>query len=261
MYTRRPRLIACDLDGTLLLNGAQTLQPPIFDLIRRVQAQGIRFFAASGRQYTSIRRLFDPIREEIGYICENGGFSVLDGSALFKELMDPALARQVMREALATPGTELLISGPMTSYLQPKSERYLRLIRDEMRNDVTLVPDLLALDGEILKVSLYQEGGLRDPEGWAARWGDRCTVVTGGHAWLDIMPPHVNKGAALERVLRHLGIDAADCMAIGDNDNDREMLQLAGLPVAMAHGRQAVREVAQREIHSVDELLEELLRL
>ena len=52
------RLIACDLDGTLLLNGAQRLEPKIFTLIRELTRKGIYFAAASGRQYTNLRRRF-----------------------------------------------------------------------------------------------------------------------------------------------------------------------------------------------------------
>ena len=66
------KLIACDLDGTLLLNGAQELRPETSDLILKLRKQGRLFVAASGRQYPNLRRLFEPVEDEIAYICENG---------------------------------------------------------------------------------------------------------------------------------------------------------------------------------------------
>ena len=73
MFMPDIKLIASDLDGTLLLDGAQDLSEDTCGLIREVCAKrGIIFFAASGRQYYSLKRLFAPIRDEIGYICENG---------------------------------------------------------------------------------------------------------------------------------------------------------------------------------------------
>ena len=48
------RYIASDLDGTLLLNGAQELDPEVFRLILRLKEKGIHFIAASGRQYYSL---------------------------------------------------------------------------------------------------------------------------------------------------------------------------------------------------------------
>ena len=62
-------------------------------------------------------------------------------------------------------------------------------------------------------------------------------MVTGGNEWLDMMPLNVNKGSALLKILDHLGIGQEECMAIGDNDNDLEMLKLAGYPVAVKSGK------------------------
>ena len=66
------KLIASDLDGTLLLNGAQKLPEDIFPLIRRLKEMGILFAAASGRQYNNMKRLFAPVVSDMAFICENG---------------------------------------------------------------------------------------------------------------------------------------------------------------------------------------------
>ena len=68
-------LIASDIDGTLLQGGQTRLDPALFDVIERLEQHGIRFAAASGRQYTNLRRLFAPVADKIDYICENGSFS------------------------------------------------------------------------------------------------------------------------------------------------------------------------------------------
>ena len=65
------RLIASDLDGTLLHNGAQELSSYTIDLIHRITEKGIHFVAASGRQYDNERRLFADIKDKISYIAEN----------------------------------------------------------------------------------------------------------------------------------------------------------------------------------------------
>ena len=70
------KLIASDLDGTLLKNGAQELPPDIFPIIRELRQKGIRFVAASGRQYYNLRLLFKPVRDEIFYIAENGSLCI-----------------------------------------------------------------------------------------------------------------------------------------------------------------------------------------
>ena len=54
------RLVVSDIDGTLLLNGAAEIDPEIFRQIARLREKGIAFCPASGRQYTSLRKLFAP---------------------------------------------------------------------------------------------------------------------------------------------------------------------------------------------------------
>ena len=55
------KLIASDLDGTLLHNGAQKLTPRAIELIHELTQKGVHFVAASGRQYPALARLFEPV--------------------------------------------------------------------------------------------------------------------------------------------------------------------------------------------------------
>ena len=55
------KLVASDLDGTLLLHKAQSLPEEIFSLIRQLEELGIMFVAASGRQYPNMTKLFAPV--------------------------------------------------------------------------------------------------------------------------------------------------------------------------------------------------------
>ena len=66
------KLIASDIDGTLLQNGETAISERFFAQARRLMAQGVAVCAARGRQYSSLRRLFAPVAEELYYICENG---------------------------------------------------------------------------------------------------------------------------------------------------------------------------------------------
>ena len=64
------KLIASDIDGTLLTNHGQIVPERTADLIRRLIDKGIYFTAASGRQYSNLRRMFDPISENICYAAK-----------------------------------------------------------------------------------------------------------------------------------------------------------------------------------------------
>ena len=78
------KLIASDLDGTLLLNGNTQVSDELFRLIDAYQKQGVLFCAASGRQYNSLRGLFAPVADDILYLCENGAVVFYKGKVLGK---------------------------------------------------------------------------------------------------------------------------------------------------------------------------------
>ena len=66
------KLIATDIDGTLLRDGTLMLDPEYMTVIEKLIAKGIRFVACSGRQFISERKLFAPIRDKLLYITDGG---------------------------------------------------------------------------------------------------------------------------------------------------------------------------------------------
>lgn len=66
------KLIASDLDGTLLYGRENSVSEEMFELIREMKRQGILFAAASGRQYANLKKLFAPVWKDMAFICENG---------------------------------------------------------------------------------------------------------------------------------------------------------------------------------------------
>ena len=86
------KLIASDLDGTLLHNGAQKLTPRAIELIHELTQKGVHFVAASGRQYDNERRLFSEIKDEISYIGENGSICIHQGKVISRGIIADDLA-------------------------------------------------------------------------------------------------------------------------------------------------------------------------
>lgn len=254
-----PKLIACDLDGTLLLDGAQSLRPDTCDIIRALREKGVLFFAASGRQHTNLQRLFAPIRDEIGYLCENGCIGFFEGKKTHREKMDRALGQRIIRAIMDTDGAEVTVAGESLTYICPKGADFLPLLRDVVHYDVSVVENILNTPEDYMKISVYERAGVGDGAKWHRAFDEHCTVVESGLTWIDMMPKNVNKGSGLRRILDTLGIEPENCMAIGDNDNDREMLALVGMPVAMRTAKPHIRAMADRQTDTVEHLLQDLL--
>ena len=127
------RLIASDLDGTLLKDGAQSLRPDTCSLIERLLDRGIRFAAASGRQPDNLFRLFAPVKDRIDYVCQNGASAVVCGKRILYEPMDAQAAAELASEIRSVPGLELFVSDYACSYVETGHDDFLRLVRDTVK--------------------------------------------------------------------------------------------------------------------------------
>lgn len=118
------------------------MPPAVFTQIRRLSRLGVYFCPASGRQYSSLRRLFAPVAGQLSCLCENGAvvFGPGDpGPILSKTEMAREQALALCRDILALPRCEVLISGANTSYLCPKQSDVVSLMRDFVGNNVALL--------------------------------------------------------------------------------------------------------------------------
>ena len=152
------QLIACDLDGTLLQNGAQEIDPIIFTQIKRLQQKGILFMAASGREYTNLRRLFEPVKDDIAYLCLNGCLTVYHNQCVSKENMDTTVAKKLIQILTKDTEAEVLVSGEKTSYICPKDIKYLIHIRDVVKNN-----DILKMVSAVILTAIKNCLAMKSP--------------------------------------------------------------------------------------------------
>lgn len=255
------KAIVSDLDGTLLRNGKQELEEGTITLIKSLIDQGILFIAASGRQYPNMQRLFEPIKDEMGFICENGSLVVYKGEVIAKRKFEDVVGKEIIEAILEREGCELLLSGEMTSYLQPKEESFGYRMQHIVKNDVCFVDDIMTVTEPYLKISVYEREGINNSmDYWTARFGNKATVVTSGNEWLDMLPPNVNKGTALDVLKGKFGLDYDTMMVFGDQNNDIEMLERAKYSYAMENATESVKNVCNYRTVTVEEVLEKLLK-
>ena len=105
------KFIASDLDGTLLLNGAQEVDRSFFDVIDKISYKKCIFAPASGRQMVSLQRLFAPVADELLYIAENGALVKYKDETIAKTPIDRKLAMDIIEDVINMPNCEVLVSG------------------------------------------------------------------------------------------------------------------------------------------------------
>lgn len=264
METIMIKLIASDLDGTLLQNGAQELTPRALDLVRRLTEKGIYFVAASGRQYANERRLFAPVRDRISYIAENGSICIHEGKVISRGAIDDELAARIIREVKQNTNFEILVSREDTCLIENNDPDFVDLITKVMQNTTEIVDDITRVRGPILKIAIASmTDGTRVIDRHLKylqdKFGSEIKVVTSGTIWIDFIAPGANKGTALSGLIRRLGVKPEECIAFGDQYNDVEMLELVGTSYAMSNAAPGISIHADYVTNSVEDVLEDIL--
>ncbi len=252
------RLVTCDIDGTLLQDGAWEPDERIFDIIRTLKERGIAFAAASGRQHYRLRKMFECVAKDIFFICENGAV-VYDGDTQISQtILNKTQAHTLIAQILAVPECEVLISGAESCYLMPKTDDYVHHIRDVIGYRTVLVNSVDEIPEEIIKVSAYRKDGADILTArFAPRWSDVFRMAIAGHEWLDFTLS--DKGTGLDDICRVTGIDPKDVMSFGDNYNDLPLLKKVGHPYIMENAVPALREQFPNHCYRVEETLTQFL--
>lgn len=256
------KLIASDLDGTLLLNFAQSCNPEVFPLIEQLTEKGVYFVAASGRQYHSLQKLFAPVKDKILYLCENGALVMYMNEVLVKKQFEDGLALDICHAVLDHPDCEIVISGERTCYLVPKDPGFVAHVRDVVGNHVTVIDSPEIIEEPIIKISYFtapekQAGATETFRKLFA--GADCEITTSGNQWVDFVAHGTGKGEALAVLGEHLGILPEQMAAFGDNENDRTMLEFVGHPYLMEVCNPTMEDVKAKRCKRVEDSLAEIL--
>ena len=243
------KLIASDLDGTLLQNGAHDVNPIVFDQIRTLKEHGIMFAAASGRQYLNLRRLFTPVQDDIAYIAENGSLCIYNEETISKGIIEQDLAYHILDEVAKYPQYNCIISGERVCYSTSKNPEFYNHMVNVIQNNMKFIDDpRTEIPEPILKIAVCDYSGTDACEKHLKEmFSSDIKVVTSGNLWVDFICPTANKGSALKDLIDHLHIEAKDCVVFGDQYNDVEMLQTAGTSYAMANAQYYIQAAALNE--------------
>jgi HAD superfamily hydrolase (TIGR01484 family) len=258
----RPRLVALDIDGTLLrwVDGVGQLHEEMPAAVRasvqRAVDAGAHVVLASGRSPDGMTPVVEmlgmprPGADRAWVVASNGAvvFRHPPMEVVHEEVFDarPAVEAVLAAHPHALVAVEERGVGYRVNRPFPPGELSGELIETD-------VADLLA-DHVSRVIVRDPDATVEDFVDLAARLGLHGTdYVIGWTAWMDLSPVGVSKASGLAVVARRLGIDPQDVLAIGDGRNDVEMFGWAGRAVAMGQAPEEVRAAADWVTGSVDE--------
>jgi Cof subfamily protein (haloacid dehalogenase superfamily) len=248
------RLIAIDVDGTLLDTRGQIPQANI-DAIHDAVSAGIHIALVTGRSYPFARPIADPLPASITLIVSNGAVERdMDGSRVARRLLDRQIARAVLdstrpfRELAALVfdrDADRQVMFETMDWEHPGRKAYWARNQSLIAKSVPL-EDALVED----PIQVMFNGGVdamrslycalhAEANGFAVSLTE---YVHRDFSLIDVTAPNATKGRALAWRAAQLGLSREEVMAVGDNFNDLEMLEFAGLPVVMANAVEGLKQ-------------------
>ena len=245
---RRPKLIATDLDGTIV-NHDGTISDRTVTTFKRARDMGVEIFFVTGRP----PRWMPEIREAFGFgnaICGNGAmlYDLLGDKVLEEWLISVEdQLETIKRLRLAIPNVSFAVESHSYFHREkayiPRWDVGLDNIGVNRIEDIVQSPAL-----KLLARCSAQEISSDAMLATAIPVLDGLVTVTHSNpddSLLEISAINVSKGATLAKMAARLGIDAADCVTFGDNPNDFSMLAWSGRSYAMASGHPDGAKIAK----------------
>lgn len=261
------RLLALDIDGTLL-DGRRKISGATVDAVHYAAGRGVRVTVCTGRSLPSAEEAVGHLPLNAPYVLNNGAmiYDVPARRARYQRNLPNNVALDAVRVFRGI-GFHPIVYGPLPEvqyfyydsfdpdnqafidYAAQNADRVHRVddVCAFLRQDIACIT--VAERSERVKFrEAHIKAQLPDAEVVfeISPWDPCYHVIT-------VMPSGVSKGDGLRRLARLLGIGLSEVMAVGDNLNDLEMLDVVGLGVAMGNGPPEIRARADHVTASVDD--------
>ena len=242
------RLLVCDLDGTLL-GDSPDLDLELVDGLTGAMERGLAFSIATGRMPQGVDRYRDELGVTAPMIFYNGGL-VRDHEG-GRDLLALTLPRGILWQA-----HEIFAHAPVDPLFYRDDQLYclaesfqVRRYAETQRVPLEVIEapeDFLRLGGFAKTLFIGHPACLpivrADLFGIV---GEGARLVATRRDYLEIVPAGATKGAALRVLAEHMGIPLEETIAVGDQENDLEMIEAAGLGIAMPQAPERVRKAAR----------------
>jgi Cof subfamily protein (haloacid dehalogenase superfamily) len=250
------QLVITDLDGTLL-NGRGQVSPGNEEAIRQALAQGVAVTIATGKTRYSAQKIITQLGLQTpGVFIQGLVICAADGTVLQQQQLGMDIVEQVVPFAQEYDVDVFAYCHERLLTLQDSPLRHkLHNLYDEPLADI--IPTLADWAGAgVCKLLVQQDShSFSAPlrQSLVELVGERATLTQALTNSVEILPRGASKGVGVARLLQHLDIDPQRVLAIGDAENDVEMLQLVGLGVAMGNAVEHLKAVADQVVASNDE--------
>lgn len=237
-----------DIDGTLVSFKTHRISDAVLEALSVLRKNGVRLYIASGRHHLLIDNLsgfeFD------GYICMNGGLVIDSGKTVFRHPMNAADAVAVaeIADSHSIPCAFFCEDSFGVNVMNSVSDEVFKMVKMPY---FPFKPVLKGVEEPVYQFTIFVDEAVERElitpnvhELDSTRWNPKFT---------DLIPENISKAEGIEKIISAYGIRREETIAFGDGGNDVEMLEYAGIGVAMGNADDGVKAAADYVTSSVDE--------
>ncbi len=246
------KLVVTDIDGTIH-DPDSGINNNVKECLRNLINNGIHVAIATGRTYGSAKYIADEIGIKCPLICYQGGLvNTYDGEIIDAKYLNPEIAREIIIDCRKR-GIHLNVYVEDKLYVENDDE-YIKDYIGDKGIDYFLVESFDELDfsklNKMLAISYDCEFVNSLIEEYRKKY-PQIYVVRSYKYFCEIANKEATKGNAIKILADKYGISVGEVLAIGDQNNDIEMVETAGVGVAMGNGTEEIKQIADYITDSV----------
>lgn len=245
------KLIAMDMDGTLLKND-KTVSNRTKEAIKKAKEKGVKVVLASGRPIEGLYKYLNELDllSKDDYVLSYNGALVQNTQT--KEIISfNALTgkdAKFLYEVSKDIGVNIHGFSKRYGLITPKNSKYTQLVGDRNRLKVVEMDfNIIEDEDEIGKFMMVDEPETLNKgiELLPNELYEKYTILKSSNTFLEFVNKESNKGVGVEALAKYLKIDRREVICVGDEGNDKHMIEFAGLGVAMSNGTEEIKKIAQ----------------
>lgn len=245
------KIIALDMDGTLLNNNKEVTSKTR-EALQKAREKGVKVVLASGRPIDGLRRYLDELE-----LVRDNEYVLSYNGCLVQEVKSQKIIHEVglkgddlhyMYKISKELGVNIHAFSPKRGLITPKSSKYTEVEANINGIEITEI-DFLEVDKDenIVKIMLIDEPEILDEaiSKLPKEAYEKYNIVKSTPFFLEIINKEGNKGVGLKALSDYLNITKEEVIAVGDAGNDLDMIEYAGLGVAMENAIEEVKSISQ----------------
>ncbi|EFX36323.1 HAD hydrolase superfamily protein [Streptococcus infantis] len=250
------RVIATDMDGTLLDPKGQLDLPRLEKILDKLDQCDIRFVIATGNEVHRMRQLLGHLAERVVLVVANGARIFENNELIQAQTWDDAIVDKALGHFKGRECQDQFVVTAMNGGFVKKGTVFTELDKfmtpemiEKLYQRMNFVDEFdSSLFGGVLKMSMVVGEERLDSVLQEVNdlFNGHVRAVSSGYGCIDILQDGIHKAWGLVELLKRWNLKPEQIMAFGDSENDIEMLELAGISYAMENAEEAVKEIATK---------------